>query len=240
MHRGNNRQDIFKSEEDLTRIKDDIEHSLLKSGCSLHAYAIMTNHVHLLVTPENKEQLAVFMQSIANRYVRYFNAQNNRTGTIWEGRFKSCLVDSEHYLFALYKYIELNPIKAGMVKNLADYKWSSYAHNALGQEDSLISEHALYKALGADSRQRYKSYQKLFDTLDLTAQEHLITEATMRGDVYGTNDFHEKIRRLVSRATRLTTHGGDRKSEAYRDQAGLIFPKRVKRTFSKEKKDNMR
>ena len=99
IHRGNNRQDIFKSEDDMVRIKEDIEHSLSKSDCSLHAYVIMTNHLHLLITPESKEQLALFMQSMANRYVRYFNAIHHRTGTIWEGRFKSCLVDSEHYLF---------------------------------------------------------------------------------------------------------------------------------------------
>ncbi len=117
MQRGNNRQDIFTSEEDRVRIKEDIAHSLLKSHCSLHAYVIMTNHLHLLITPKNKAQLAAFMQSMANRYVRYFNAIHQRTGTIWEGRFKSCLVDSEHYLFALHKYIEMNPIKAAMVNN---------------------------------------------------------------------------------------------------------------------------
>jgi len=220
MHRGNNRQDIFESEEDLTRIKEDIALSLLKSGCSLHAYVIMTNHLHLLVTPKDKEQLSIFMQSMANRYVRYFNAKNKRTGTIWEGRFKSCLVDSEHYLFALYKYIEMNPIKAGMVKDLADYKWSSYGHNALGKTDRLISEHQLYKALGGDSQLRCKSYQKIFDQLDIAKQETQITEATLRGEVYGTNSFHKKINRLISRSTKLVAHGGDRKSEAYRDQAG--------------------
>ena len=180
----------------------------------------MTNHLHLLVTPKDKEQLTVFMQSMANRYVRYYNAKNNRTGTIWEGRFKSCLVDSEHYLFALYKYIEMNPIKAGIVKVLTDYKWSSYGHNALGQPDRLISEHLLYKALGDDSQQRYKSYQKLFDELDISKQDPLITEATLRGEVYGENKFHQKISRLISRATKLAAHGGDRKSEAYKDQVG--------------------
>ena len=119
MHRGNNRQDIFVSEEDLIRMKDDIEHSLLKSGCSLHAYVIMTNHLHLLVTPEDKEQLSVFMQSLANRYVRYFNAKNSRTGTIWEGRFKSCLVDSEHYLFIYLlciSILNLTPLRLGWYK----------------------------------------------------------------------------------------------------------------------------
>jgi len=157
---------------------------------------------------------------MASRYVRYFNAKNKRTGTIWEGRFKSCLVDSEHYLFALYKYIEMNPIRAGMVKELADYEWSSYGHNALGKTDRLISEHQLYKALGNDSQQRCESYQKIFDRLDIAKQETLITEATLRGEVYGANSFHKKINRLIPRSTKLATHGGDRKSEAYRNQAG--------------------
>ena len=121
MHRGNNRQDIFESDEDMMRIKEDIAHALSKSDCHLHAYVIMTNHLHLLITPKDKNQLAIFMQAMANRYVRYFNATRQRTGTIWEGRYKSCLVDSEHYLFALYKYIEMNPVKAGMVQQVADY-----------------------------------------------------------------------------------------------------------------------
>ena len=110
MHRGNNRQDIFNTEDDLVRIKEDIEHGLKKSGCSLHAYVIMSNHLHLLVTPESKRELAFFMQAMANRYVRYYNALHKRTGTIWEGRYKSCLVDSDSYLFSLYKYIEMNQI----------------------------------------------------------------------------------------------------------------------------------
>ena len=161
IHRGNNRQDIFKSEDDLIRIKEDIKHSLSKAGCYLHAYVIMTNHLHLLITPEDKEQLAKFMQSMANRYVRYYNANHQRTGTIWEGRFKSCLVDSEHYLFTLYKYIEMNPIKANMVKDIADYRWSSYRHNALGETDKLITGHDLYKALGATFEQRCKQYKDM-------------------------------------------------------------------------------
>ena len=101
MHRGNNRQDIFESENDMIRIKEDIEYALSKADCSLHAYVIMSNHLHLLITPKDKQQLAMFMQTMANRYVRYYNAIQQRTGTIWEGRFKSCLVYSGNYLFTL-------------------------------------------------------------------------------------------------------------------------------------------
>lgn len=216
MHRGNNRQALFKSDEDMMRIKEDIALSLLKSQCSLHAYVIMSNHIHLLITPENKAQLAIFMQSLANRYVRYFNAIHQRTGTIWEGRFKSCLVDSEQYLFTLHKYIEMNPVKAGMVGNVADYQWSSYRHNALGQTDPLITEHLLYQALGDDLAQRNECYKALFDTINISEQQNKITEATMRGEVYGSARFHEKISQLISRTTKLSAHGGDRKSEEYK------------------------
>ena len=220
MHRGNNRQDIFKSEDDLIRITEDIKHSLSKAGCYLHAYVIMTNHLHLLITPENKEQLAKFMQSLANRYVRYYNANHQRTGTIWEGRFKSCLVDSEQYLFTLYKYIEMNPIKANMVEDIANYRWSSYRHNALGETDELITEHDLYKELGVTTEQRYKQYKYIFDELDITRQQDQITNATLAGEVYGSNGFHNKISGLITRATKLMSHGGDRKSERYKNQAG--------------------
>ncbi len=180
MHRGNNRQDIFESEEDMARIIEDISLSLSKTECYLHAYVIMSNHLHLLITPKDKAQLSQFMQSMANRYVRYFNATRNRTGTIWEGRFKSSLVDSEHYLFTLYKYIEMNPIKADIVKNSADYPWSSYRHNALGKIDPLITEHPLYRELGDSAALCNARYQTIFDSANTEIQEEQITAATMR------------------------------------------------------------
>ncbi len=220
MHRGNNRQDIFRCEEDMLRIKEDIFYALEKSGCQLHAYVIMTNHLHLLITPENKEQLAVFMQMMANKYVRYFNSKYERTGTIWEGRYKSCLVDSEQYLFTLYKYIEMNPVKANIVKSLDDYKWSSYAYNALGQEDRLISEHLSYQQLGKTVKVRCKKYQSLFSELDLSKQNDNITQATLRGEVYGSDQFHQHIEKFVTRPTKLAVHGGDRKSKTYKNQVG--------------------
>jgi len=218
MHRGNNRQDIFRCEEDMLRIKEDIFYALEKSGCQLHAYVIMTNHLHLLVTPENKEQLAVFMQTMANKYVRFFNSKYERTGTIWEGRYKSCLVDSEQYLFTLYKYIEMNPIKANMVKSLSDYKWSSYAHNALGKEDKLVSEHALYQALGKTVEARNEAYLSLFIKVDLTKQNDNITKATLRGEVYGSTNFHQQVEKSLTRPTTLSAHGGDIKSKTYKKQ----------------------
>jgi len=217
MHRGNNRQDIFETEEDMVRITEDIAYALSKADCYLHSYVIMSNHLHLLISPFDKVQLSKFMQTMANRYVRYFNATRNRTGTIWEGRFKSCLVDSENYLFTLYRYIEMNPVRAGMVKNIAEYPWSSYGYNGLGEGNSLITEHKLYQDLGEDSGLRAKNYQKIFETLIGTQQKQEITVATMRGEVYGSEEFHLKINKMISRPTKLTAHGGDRKSEKYRN-----------------------
>jgi len=221
MQRGNNRQDIFESEDDMFRIKEDIEYSLSKSNCHLHAYVIMSNHLHLLITPDDKVQLSRFMQSMANRYVRYYNAKHQRTGTIWEGRFKSCLVDSDNYLFSLYKYIEMNPVKANMVEYAADYLWSSYHCNALGESDKLITEHKLYTCLGSNSEERYTRYKELFSELSISQQqEEQITKATLAGEVYGSTGFHHKISQLISRVTQLSKHGGDRKSQEYKNQAG--------------------
>jgi len=220
MHRGNNRQNIFESDEDMFRIRDDIAVSLKKADCSLHAYVIMTNHLHFLLTPNNEKALASFMQSVANRYVRFFNADRKRTGTIWEGRFKSCLVESDRYAMTLYRYIERNPVRAGLVESVADYRWSSYHANALGKKDLLVTEHPLYSALGKTPSARQHQYQKLFDEPVMKQQDEQIDTATMKGEVLGSKVFHQRIGTLVGRITQLGSHGGDRKSQTWKDQVG--------------------
>ena len=213
MHRGNNRQNIFESDEDMFRIRDDIAVSLKKADCSLHAYVIMTNHLHFLLTPNNEKALASFMQSVANRYVRFFNADRKRTGTIWEGRFKSCLVESDRYAMTLYRYIERNPVRAGLVESEADYRWSSYHANALGKQDLLVTAHPLYTALGKNPSALQNEYQTLFDEPVIQNQDEQIDTATMKGEVLGSTAFHERIQALVGRPTQLGSHGGDRKSK---------------------------
>ena len=223
IYRGNNRQDIFYTEEDMAHIKHHIAISLHKAYCPLHAYVFMTDHIHLLVTPKNRTELATFMQSVANRYVRYFNAKYHRTGTIWEGRFKSCLVDSERYLFTLYRYIEMNPVRAGIVPSTTDYPWSSYHYHALGKPDKLITEHTLYQDLGSDTAQRCRRYRQIFDQPENQTMNTNITQATLKGEVFGSEQFHEKMGQLLNRVTRLAKHGGDRKSKAYKNQAGRLL-----------------
>ena len=220
MHRGNNRQNIFENEEDMARILSDIRESLAKTDCHLHAYVIMTNHLHLLVTPKDKHELAVFMQSMTNRYVRYFNASRNRTGTIWEGRFKSCLVDSDSYLFTLYKYIEMNPVRAGMVENIQEYPWSSYHHNALGYVDQRITEHQLYFELGTTKKERVARYKSMIDKIALESENQKITDATLRGEALGNEKFQHWVCKQTDRPAVLKSHGGDRKSAKYQNQVG--------------------
>jgi len=130
VQRGNNREPCFFAEADYQFYLECLAESATKYACQLHAYVLMTNHVHLLVTPENESSLSGMMQSLGRRYVRYVNHTYKRTGTLWEGRYKSSLVQSENYLLTCSRYIELNPVRANMVETPAEYRWSSYGHNA--------------------------------------------------------------------------------------------------------------
>jgi putative transposase len=121
----------------------------------------MTNHVHLLVTPHHPDTLAKTLQSIGRRYVQYFNSTYQRTGTLWEGRYRATLIDSEHYLLTCYRYIELNPVRSKMVADPRGYPWSSYPRHAQGRADRLITDHALYLALGKTGAERQRAYREL-------------------------------------------------------------------------------
>jgi putative transposase len=139
---------------------------LKKSGCALHAYCLMTNHVHLLLTPQDEKACGVMTRRLGQRYVQYFNGRYGRRGTLWEGRPYSCVVDSPRYVLACHRYIELNPVRAGMVDGAAAYKWSSHEANAGRMEDALLSPHVEYVALGNDGPARLHAYRQLFATGD--------------------------------------------------------------------------
>ena len=149
IQRGNNRSAIFFGIEDYEHYRDWLAEAAAEYGCLIHAYVLMTNHVHLLVTPERAESLPRAMQSLGRRYVRAINAAQRRSGTLWEGRYRAAPIDSEAYFLACCRYIELNPVRACMVAHPADYRWSSYRAHAHGAEDALVSDHPLYHALGA-------------------------------------------------------------------------------------------
>ena len=150
MQRGINREPCFFAEEDYHFYLHWLQKSAADWHCAIHAYVLMTNHVHLVVTSEQPDGIAKLMQSIGRRYVQYINRSYHRTGSLWEGRFKSSLVQVEEYLLTCMRYIELNPVRASMVNDPAQYRWSSYRHNGLGQADERITPHPLYLELGKD------------------------------------------------------------------------------------------
>ncbi len=162
VQRGNNRQAIFFEDNDyqayLSWLKEGAERYL----CSIHAWVLMTNHVHLLVTPTDQDSISRMMQFVGRRYVPYINHTYRRTGTLWEGRYKSHLISDETWLLVCYRYIELNPVRAAMVESPTEYRWSSYKANALGELDALIRPHPRYLELGIDKHERCQAYRALF------------------------------------------------------------------------------
>ncbi len=139
----------------------DLREISLREGCDVHACVLMTNHVHLLMTPSASGQIARLMQAPGRRYVRYVNDRHRRTGTLWEGRYKSSLVDRETYLVHCHRYIELNPVRARMSVDPVDYACSSHAHNVFGRDDPLIHPQSVYLALGTTDAERSASYRAL-------------------------------------------------------------------------------
>jgi putative transposase len=163
IQRGNNRIPCFASRNDYLVYLETLRECAFDCGCAVHAYVLMTNHVHMLLSPSDNDGVSTMMQRLGRRYVLYFNRRYRRTGTLWEGRFRSSLVQDERYLMICHRYIELNPVRACMVTSPSDYPWSSYRANAFGQQDSLLTPHSLYSRLGSDSLTRQAAYQCLFN-----------------------------------------------------------------------------
>jgi len=205
------------ADEDYGCFKHYLREACELHACRVHAYVLMTNHVHLLMTPEKEDSLAKVMQSIGRRYVQYFNTVYQRTGTLWEGRYKATILDSEEYLLTCYRYIELNPVRANMVKHPQYYPWSSYRANAMGESDSLVTPHELYLALGNRPCRRQAAYHGLFE--DHIEPETLddIRQATQKGWALGNDRFQDEIEQLLNRRTRPLPKGGDRRSVVSRE-----------------------
>lgn len=161
VQRGNNRLPCFLDDGDRYRYLQLLLESLTHTGCHLHAYVLMDNHVHLLVTPPASGAIAQLMQKLGRQYVGQFNARHRRTGTLWEGRYKSCLVDSERYVLQCYRYIDLNPVRAKMTDDPTTFPWSSAAAHAGLRHDALLTDHPTYMSLGTNSAERGTSYTAL-------------------------------------------------------------------------------
>jgi putative transposase len=213
IQRGNNRQAIFFSDEDRRIFLDKLGEALAKEGCALHAYVLMTNHIHLLVTPQRDEAIARLLQSVGRSYVGHVNRAYQRTGTLWEGRFKSTIVDAEAYVMACYRYIEANPLRARMVARADQHRWSSHGHNAFGRPDPLVTEHEVYRAIGADAQARAAVYRQMF--AEGLSDELLasLRDATQRGWVPGRDQFRRQIEAALHRRLRPPVRGRPRKAE---------------------------
>ena len=199
IHRGNNRQACFSSEEDFIAYVGWLKEYAKKHEVAIHAWVLMTNHVHILCTARTAEGVSRMMQSIGRQYVRYFNYTYQRTGTLWEGRYKYCMVQSEDYVLELYRYIELNPVRANMVNEPSEYPWSSYQINALGKESTLYTPHALYEALGSDAETRQVHYRELFKYHIDGKLIDDIRKSLNKGLALGSDRFKTEIEELTAR-----------------------------------------
>ncbi|MCB1760947.1 MAG: transposase [Gammaproteobacteria bacterium] len=211
VQRGNNRQACFFAEVDYLYYLDALGRAAQKYGSRVHAYVLMTNHVHLLMTPDRNEALSSIMQSVGRRYVRYVNKEYRRSGTLWEGRFKSSLIQSERYLLSCYRYIELNPVRAGMVDHPAEYRWSSYQANAQGVADVTLTDHDEYRRLGRTDVERQAAYRELFQRQLDPGLIDQIRGATNHELVVGTNRFKDEIAAMTKRRVRMGHPGRPRK-----------------------------
>ena len=199
IQRGNNREASFFSDQDYQFYLECLYEASQRYGLLVHAYVLMTNHVHLLMTPLNKDSISLTMQSLGRRYVQYINKEYRRTGTLWESRHKSSLVDEDNYLLKCMKYIELNPVRANMVKHPKEYRWSSYLCNGNNGYNKLISCHEIYKSLGANSKTRAEAYRSLFENELDQADINMIRNAALFSMPTGNSRFKEQIEKAINR-----------------------------------------
>jgi putative transposase len=207
IQRGNNRSVTFVADSDYRFFLDILRAACERHGCRVHAYVLMTNHVHLLMTPSTKFGISAVMQSVGRRYVRCFNDNHERTGTLWEGRYKATVVDTEHYLLGCYRYIELNPVRGGLVTDPRNYRWSSYRANALGVVDSLVTPHECYDALGVDPPSRQLAYRALVGAVLPAETLDEIRSATNAGWALGSKQFRDEVATLLARRTQPAIRG---------------------------------
>lgn len=199
IQRGNNRSACFYADEDYLYYLDHLKQQSDKFGCAIHAYCLMTNHVHLLITPEAIDSASLMMKHLGQCYVQYINRTYRRSDTLWEGRFKSCLVQEDRYVLTCYRYIELNPVRAGMVIYPRDYRWSSFGFNGDGLESELIRPHSNYEGLGKTMEQRISAYRSLFDGYVDDQTLKLIRTSTNGNYVLGDSRFQQEIEQALKR-----------------------------------------
>ena len=202
--RGNNRQVIFSGESDMRRMLSLLEEHSVAQGVDVHAYVLMGNHLHLLLTPRRDGALSLMMQAVGRSYVRAYNQAHGRTGTLWEGRYRSSLIQTERYLLTCMAYIDLNPVRAGMVGAPEDYPWSSHAHYIGRLHQRLLTPPSLYWELGNTPFAREAAYGELVRAGIAEQQQRALTAATLSGWALGDTAF---LATLESQTPRRTQPG---------------------------------
>ena len=212
IQRGNNRQAIFAKTADYQRLLDLLDDNARQFEVAIHAYVLMSNHFHLLVTPQSSDGLPQMMQAVGRRYVRYFNDSQQRSGTLWEGRYRSTLIQTDRYLLACMAYIDLNPVRAGLVAQAADYPWTSHGHYIGRQMDKLVTPHPLVWALGNTPFAREAAYAELVQAGVNPVHQSALTQAALSGWALGEPDFVADLQKRTQRRVA--------KGQAGRPQAG--------------------
>ncbi len=227
IQRGVNRSRCFVDDADRQLYLNLLKVYSRRHECAVHAYVLMTNHVHLLVSPEDDDGLSRMMKALGERYVPYFNRLHGRTGTLWEGRFRSSVVQSERYLLICQRYIELNPVRAELVPHAGDYPWSSYSANAVGAASDLVTPHELYLRLGRDQKARADAYRKLFGPPS-ESDIKLIRESASGGNALATEEFA----RVLETQTEIPVwprKRGRQRGCRIRNESGAVVPPRGKK-----------
>lgn len=199
VQRGNNRAACFFADADYAFYLFHLEKLARRFDCVVHAWCLMTNHAHLLLTPGAAESCGLLMKHLGQLYVQYVNRIHQRTGTLWEGRFRSCLAQTEDYVLACYRYIELNPVRAHMVTHPRDYRWSSYRANAEGESSSLLRPHAEYARLGDSDQARRVAYRDLLSEQASVVRDDEIRSATTGGFALGSEGFQRQVSLALGR-----------------------------------------
>jgi len=224
IQRGNDRHAIFFADADYACFRRLLAEAARHHGCAVHAYVLMTNHVHLLLTPGAAGAMSRLMQWLGVRYVRHVNGTYRRTGTLWEGRFRAAPVDGEGHLLTCHRYIELNPVRARMVARPDDYPWSSARAHLEGAADAVLTDHPLLAALGPTAAERQAAYRELFrEAIDETWMEEL-RAATNGGWAFGSDRFKQQIATAAGRRATPLPKGRrpDDKEEGERQQLSLL------------------
>lgn len=213
IQRGNNRQACFYTDADYQFYLEWLEKCADKYCCQVHSYVLMTNHVHLLITPEGPDSAGLMMKNLGQRYVQYINRAYRRSGTLWEGRFKSCIAQDETYVLGCYRYIELNPVRASMVNHPAEYRWSSYRANGQGELSTLITPNEQYLQISPHKEEREAGYRELFrHQLDPGLIDE-IRGATNGNFALGSERFKAEVSAALNRRVVPGQSGRPRKEE---------------------------